>query len=88
MYQAPPEVCSSRPARIAAMVRDPVREYLAKIGKRGGLAGGPKGGRARAEALTPERRREIARKAVLTRWKRERAAVREKRRRSEKAKKK
>ena len=54
----------------------------------GGLAGGRKGGRARAEALTPERRREIARKAVLTRWKRERAAVREKRRRSEKAKKK
>jgi hypothetical protein len=73
MYQAPPEMCSSRPARIAVMVRDPVREYLAKIGKRGGLAGGPKGGRARADALTPERRREIARKAVLTRWKRERA---------------
>jgi hypothetical protein len=58
------------------------------LGRRGGLAGGRKGGRARAEALTPERRREIARKAVLTRWKRERAAVREKRRRSEKAKKK
>jgi hypothetical protein len=58
------------------------------LGRRGGLAGGRKGGRARAEALTPERRREIARTAVLTRWKRERAAVREKRRRSEKAKKK
>ena len=28
-----------------------------------------KGGRARAEALTPERRAEIAKKAAATRWK-------------------
>ena len=55
------------------MARDPVREYLAKIGKLGGLAGGAKGGHARAAALTPERRSELARKAVLARWKRERA---------------
>jgi hypothetical protein len=36
------------------------------LGKLGGL----KGGRARAEALTPAKRREIARKAALARWKR------------------
>jgi hypothetical protein len=34
------------------------------MGRRGGL----KGGRARAEKLTPERRVEIARKAAMARW--------------------
>jgi len=33
-----------------------------------GRLGGLKGGRARAQALSPERRREIARRAVLARW--------------------
>jgi hypothetical protein len=33
-----------------------------------GRKGGKKGGPARAEALTPERRREIAKKAAETRW--------------------
>ena len=33
-----------------------------------GKMGGSKGGRIRATKLSPERRREIARKAVLTRW--------------------
>ena len=42
------------------------------LGRRGGLAGGAKGGHARAAALTPEQRRESARRAVLARWKRER----------------
>lgn len=40
------------------------REYLSKIGKKGGL----KGGRARAEKMTPEERSESARKAVKARW--------------------
>ena len=31
-------------------------------------AGGLKGGRARAESLSPERRREIAKKAARARW--------------------
>jgi len=31
-------------------------------------SGGLKGGRARADALTPERRQEIARKAAAKRW--------------------
>jgi hypothetical protein len=34
------------------------------LGRRGGL----KGGKARAEALTPEKRSEIARKAAASRW--------------------
>ncbi len=34
------------------------------LGRRGGL----KGGRARADKLTPEQRREIAKKAAAARW--------------------
>lgn len=37
-----------------------VRAYLKKLAQRGG--------RARADALTPARRREIAKKAIATRW--------------------
>jgi hypothetical protein len=33
-----------------------------------GKLGGPKGGKARAAALSPERRKEIAQKAIATRW--------------------
>jgi hypothetical protein len=33
-----------------------------------GRLGGLKGGKARAEALTPERRKEIAKKAIAARW--------------------
>jgi hypothetical protein len=33
-----------------------------------GKMGGSKGGKIRAAKLTPEQRREIARKAVLARW--------------------
>lgn len=33
-----------------------------------GRLGGKKGGEARAAVLSPERRREIARKAIMTRW--------------------
>jgi len=41
-----------------------MREYLAKIGRKGGL----KGGRARVEGMTPEARSESARRAVQARW--------------------
>ena len=34
-----------------------------------GRLGGKKGGKARAEKLTPEQRREIAKKAAQARWK-------------------
>jgi len=33
-----------------------------------GRLGGKKGGKARAESLTPERRKEIAQKAAAARW--------------------
>jgi hypothetical protein len=33
-----------------------------------GRLGGLKGGKARAEALSPERRKEIAQKAIAARW--------------------
>ncbi len=43
----------------------PVKNLAAvALGKLGGL----KGGKARAAALTPERRREIAKKAARARW--------------------
>lgn len=45
--------------------RDANKDPLAiKLGRRGGL----KGGRARAETLTPERRTVIARQAAAKRW--------------------
>jgi hypothetical protein len=33
-----------------------------------GRLGGKKGGKARMESLTPERRKEIAKKAIAARW--------------------
>ena len=41
-----------------------LREYLAKLGAKGGKKGAP----ARAAAMTPEQRSESARKAVQARW--------------------
>jgi hypothetical protein len=38
-----------------------------------GKLGGSKGGKVRAQRLSPERRKEIARKAVLARWAKEKA---------------
>ena len=37
-----------------------------------GVLGGLKGGRARADSLSPKRRSEIARKAAVARWSRKR----------------
>jgi hypothetical protein len=44
--------------------RNPVSEYLASIGRKGGL----KGGNARAKRLSSKRRKEIAKRAALKRW--------------------
>lgn len=41
-----------------------IQKYLAEIGRKGGL----KGGKARADKLTPEQRKEIAKKAANSRW--------------------
>jgi len=38
-----------------------------------GKLGGSKGGKIRAERLSAERRKEIARKAITARWEKERA---------------
>jgi hypothetical protein len=43
---------------------DPLRAAAAALGRRGGL----KGGKARAEKLSPERKTEIAKKAAAARW--------------------
>jgi hypothetical protein len=43
---------------------DDIREYFVKMGR----VGGRKGVAARMEKVTPERRREIARKAIAARW--------------------
>ncbi len=52
--------------RIKALVKrkNPAAVALGKLG-------GKKGGPARAKKLTPEQRREIAKKAAATRWGRE-----------------
>lgn len=47
-----------------------IEETLAKAPKR--AKGGLKGGEARAAALTPEQRSEIARAAAMARWKKAR----------------
>jgi hypothetical protein len=45
-----------------------VSRVMAEMGRRGGKAGGPKGGKARMAALTPKQRKALARKAALARW--------------------
>jgi hypothetical protein len=45
---------------------DPIKAAAAALGRRGGL----KGGRARSERMTPEERKDAARKAALARWRR------------------
>lgn len=51
-------------ANVPAPKRSPVSEYLAQIGRKGGL----KGGKARAESLSARKRKEIARRAAKSRW--------------------
>lgn len=68
---------SRKPAdlnRLAAAIVDEATDELPQESEspqaRAGRAGGIKGGRARAERLTPEQRSEIARTAAKARWKR------------------
>jgi hypothetical protein len=49
---------------VARMANKKKNPHAVALGKRGGS----KGGKLRAEKLSPERRSEIARKAVLARW--------------------
>jgi hypothetical protein len=50
------------------MKRDLISEVMREMGKKGGKAGGKKGGKARMASLTSDERKELARKAVQTRW--------------------
>ena len=59
---APTERVQILSRRIETEARNP---HAAALGRLGGLKGGP----ARAAALTPRRRREIARAAARARWK-------------------
>ena len=49
---------------IAEKIKNPAAVSLGRLG-------GLKGGKARADSLTPERRKEIAQKAAQSRWKTE-----------------
>jgi hypothetical protein len=49
-----------------ASVSKELREHLRELGRKGGK----KGGKARWEGVTPEERRELARKAAQARWRR------------------
>jgi hypothetical protein len=61
---APTERTQVLSRRKAPRERNP---HAAALGRLGGL----KGGRARAEALTPRRRRDIARQAAHARWRKD-----------------
>jgi hypothetical protein len=45
-----------------------ISKVMREMGRKGGKKGGKKGAKMRAEALTPEERSQIARKAAKTRW--------------------
>jgi hypothetical protein len=62
---APTELLRVLSAEPAAEPEPGKNVHAAALGRLGGL----KGGRARADALTASRRREIARKAARARWK-------------------
>jgi len=47
---------------------DLISKVMQEMGRKGGKKGGKKGAKMRAEALTPERRSQIARKAAKARW--------------------
>ena len=55
------------------MKEDTISRVMREMGKRGGKKGGPKGGKSRMNALTPEERKELARKAANKRWENARA---------------
>lgn len=63
----PCESCHAPTERLEVVARrglEPRNPHAAALGRLGGLKGGP----ARASALSPERRRQIALKAARSRW--------------------
>jgi hypothetical protein len=45
-----------------------ISKVMREMGRKGGKKGGKKGAKMRADALTPEQRSQIARKAAKSRW--------------------
>ena len=56
------------PSTIQLMDPNLISKVMQEMGRKGGKKGGKKGAKMRAEALTPEQRSQIARKAAKTRW--------------------
>lgn len=54
---------------VAKIATGEVEDKKAEPGKEYARKGGLKGGKARAKSLSPERRREIAKRAAAKRWK-------------------
>jgi hypothetical protein len=50
------------------MRRDLISKVMREMGRKGGKAAKGKGVRARMAGLTPEQRKELARKAATARW--------------------
>lgn len=69
---AEPEECDEDAATVDA-AESPRRPEKNPAAVALGRLGGKKGGKARAEKLSPERRREIAKKAAEARWRRKEA---------------
>lgn len=72
--QMPPSDVNQAAARVVALLTEDGTELPVAEGKNPaavamGRLGGQRGGRSRAERLTPERRSEIAREAARARWK-------------------
>jgi hypothetical protein len=55
-------------SRILFMDPNLISKVMQEMGRKGGKKGGKKGAKMRAEALTPEQRSQIARKAAKARW--------------------
>jgi len=64
-HQLMAEMAAKQASGPAPAIPDAVREYMSSLGKKGG----PRGGKARAEALSGRKRTEIAKKAAAARWK-------------------
>ena len=50
------------------MKRDLISEVMREMGRKGGKAAKGKGAKARMAALTPQQRKDLARKAAQARW--------------------
>jgi hypothetical protein len=50
------------------MKSDLISKVMREMGRKGGKAAGGKGGKKRMAALTPEQRKDLARKAAQARW--------------------